>query len=152
MSKPSPIPPGYPTATPYLTLDDAAGAIAFYERAFGAKLRSRMDGPGGKIMHAEILIGDSPVMLADAPDPSCSPAALGGSPVFLHLYVEDVDAAFARAIDAGATETRPVADQFYGDRLGMLVDPFGHRWSLASRIEELTDEEINARGAALAKQ
>jgi PhnB protein len=146
-SKVKPIPDGYHTATPYLIVGDAARAIEFYKQAFGAVDVMRMDGPPGKIGHAEIRIGDSPIMLADE-FPSCgtrSPESLGGSPVSIHLYVEDVDAVFARAVAAGATTVRPVEDQFYGDRTGGLKDPFGHVWHVGTHKEDLSPEELRKR-------
>ncbi|HEV2186341.1 MAG TPA: VOC family protein [Stellaceae bacterium] len=142
-----PIPDGYPSLTPYLIVADAAGAIAFYERAFGAKLRLRLVRPDGKIGHAELDIGGSVVMLADeypAMDAK-APSAYGGTPVSLHLYVTDADAVAAKAVAAGAVLKRPVADQFYGDRLGTLQDPFGHVWHIATHIEDVAPDEIDCR-------
>jgi PhnB protein len=149
-----PIPEGYSTATPYLIVKDAAQAMDFYQRAFGAKERMRFAAPGGKIGHAEIAIGDSIVMLADEyPDMGYrGPQALGGSPVLIHLYVEKVDELFARAVAAGAKPTRPVKDEPYGDRAGTLVDPFGHVWSISTHIEDVTPEEINRRFAEMMKK
>jgi PhnB protein len=146
-----PIPDGYPTLIPYLIVDDGAGAVAFYERAFGARLRLRLARPDGKIGHAELEIGDSVVMLADeyAPVGAKAPAAYGGTPVSLHLYVEDADAVAARAVAAGGVLRRPVEDQFYGDRLGTVEDPFGHVWHISTHIEDLSPEEIDRRAAAL---
>jgi PhnB protein len=146
-----PIPDGYPTVTPYLIVRGAAAAIDFYRTAFGAAERMRMDTPGGKIGHAELLIGGSLVMLADEmPEMGwSSPAAIGGTPVSLHLYVDDVDAVVERALAAGATLSRPVADQFYGDRLGTVIDPFGHVWSISTHIEDVSPEEIRRRAEAL---
>ena len=142
----NPIPSGYHSVTPYLIVDDAAAAIDFYREAFGAAevLRLRM---GGKIGHAEIKIGDSHVMLSDEwPDMDMAgPAKRGGTSVSLTLYVTDVDLAFARALRAGARQERAVEDQFYGDRTGTLLDPFGHRWSLATHIEEVAPEEMQRR-------
>jgi PhnB protein len=143
-----PIPEGYRTLTPYLAVDDATKAIEFYERAFGAKERSRMPGPDGKIAHAEIVIGDSVVMLSD-PFPQSSvkpPTQVGGTTAGLFMYVEDVDAAYRRAIDAGATETMPPADMFWGDRFGTVTDPFGHSWQIATHVEDVTPEEMAERG------
>jgi PhnB protein len=145
-----PIPDGYHSLTPYLIVADGAGAIAFYERAFGAKVRLRLDRPDGKIGHAELEVGESLVMLADeypAMDAK-APAAYGGTPVSLHLYVEDVDAVATTAIAAGASLRRPVENQFYGDRLGTLVDPFGHVWHVSTHIEDVSPEEIGRRAAA----
>jgi PhnB protein len=145
-----PIPDGYRSLTPYLIVTDGAAAIAFYEAAFGARTRLRLDRPDGKIGHAELDIGDSVVMLADEHPPmgALGPAAYGGSPVSLHLYVEDVDAVAAKAVAAGAAIKRPVENQFYGDRLGTLVDPFGHIWHISTHIEDVSPEEINRRAAA----
>lgn len=130
---------------------DCAAAIAFYERAFGAVKTLQLDAPGGRIAHAEIRIGDSILMLSDEmPDwGNKSPATLGGSPVFLMIYVPDVDAAFARAIAAGGKEVRPVQDQFYGDRSGTLADPFGYQWTLASHVEDVSEAEVKRRMAAM---
>lgn len=138
---------GYRTLTPHLVIKGAADAIEFYKKAFNATEIARMPGPGGKIMHAEMQIGDCRFMLADEmPEYGVkSPTTLGGSPVDLFLYVPDVDASFKQAIAAGATETMPVADQFWGDRYGKLNDPFGHRWSMATHKEELTEQEIMER-------
>ena len=145
-----PIPEGYHAVTPYLIVKRGAKAIEFYVRTFGAVERERMQDPSGKIRHAEITIGDSRVMLADEhPEVGAlAPETVGGSPVGLHLYVGDVDAVVAKAIAAGATLTRPVADQFYGDRVGGITDPFGHRWSIATHKEDLTMDEIRRRAAA----
>jgi len=134
-------------AIPYLCCRDAARALEFYAAAFGAVETMRLAEPGGRIGHAEITIGDALVMLSDEyPEMDIrSPQALGGSPVMIHLYVPDVDAFAARAVGAGATLERPVADQFYGDRSGQLRDPFGHRWSVATRKDALSAEEITRR-------
>jgi PhnB protein len=138
------IPDGYTTITPVLTLRDAARAIEFYKRAFGAEELFRMPGPDGKLMHAERKIGTARLMLGEeAPERDCrSPQALGGTPVQFYVYVEDVDAAFKRAIGAGAKEAMPVADMFWGDRVGGLVDPYGHKWSLATHKADLTPEQM----------
>jgi PhnB protein len=143
-----PIPAGYHSVTPYLCIDGATEAIAFYKKAFGAKERMRMDAPGGKIGHAEIMIGDSIIMMADEfPEMEFrSPKARGGTPVTLHIYVKNVDQAFPRAIEAGATVKQPVKNQFYGDRSGTLEDPFGHIWHLSTHVEELSMKEIRKRG------
>jgi PhnB protein len=142
-----PIPKGYHTVTPYLMVHDAAEAIKFYKKAFGATEQFRMDGPNHKIAHAEIQIGDSRVMLADEVPAmkAHSPKTIGGTPVSLMVYVEDVDAMFKTALKAGATETRPVEDMFYGDRTGSLTDPFGHIWHIATHKEDLTPQEIEHR-------
>jgi PhnB protein len=145
-----PIPEGYHTLTPYLAVDDAERAIDFYTQAFGATERSRMEAPGGKIGHAELEIGDSLVMLSD-PFPQSTvkaPTELGGTSASLFMYVEDVDAAVQRAVDAGATVTMEVDDMFWGDRFGSVSDPFGHTWSIATHVEDLTSEEIAERGKA----
>jgi PhnB protein len=145
------IPEGYHTATAYLIVSGAARAIDFYQKAFGARERMRLAGPDGKIGHAEIVIGDSPIMLADEfPGMGFkSPQALGGSPVSILLYVEDVDARVSQAVAAGAKVLRPVQDQFYGDRSGTLVDPFGHVWTIATHKEDVPPEEVRRRAAAM---
>ncbi len=145
-----PIPEGYHSVTPYVVVHDGAAAIEFYKQAFGAAETFRMEAPGGRIGHAEIRIGDSHVMLADEhPEIGArSPRAFGGSPVSLTLYVEDVDATVARAVEAGATLKRPVADQFYGDRTGGVEDPFGHVWFVATHVEDVPYEELKKRAAA----
>ena len=142
-----PIPEGYHAISPALTIDGAAEAIEFYKRAFGAIERSRMPMPDGKIAHAEIEIGDSIVMLSDPfpQSPVKAPKELGGTTVSLFLYVEDVDSVVQDAIDAGATVTRPVEDQFWGDRFGTVADPFGHHWGIATHKEDLTPDEIAER-------
>lgn len=152
MSKPvKPIPDGYFGATPYLSIQGAAAALDFYKRAFGAVETMRIAAPGNRIGHAEIKIGDAPIMLADeCPEMSFkSPKTLGGSPVLIHLYVPDVDKFVERAVAAGAKLTRPVADQFYGDRAGGLEDPFGHSWYFATHKEDLSPEELQKRAAAM---
>jgi uncharacterized glyoxalase superfamily protein PhnB len=138
------IPDGYHTVTANLVVRDAAKAIDFYKKAFGAEEIMRMPGPGGKIMHAEIKVGDSRLMIGDEmPEMNCkSPPALGGSPVSFYVYVENADAAFKRAVDAGGTAIMPVSDMFWGDRLGALTDPFGHKWSLAQHVSDPTPEEM----------
>ena len=150
-----PIPDGYHSVTPYLIVKGAADAIAFYEKAFGATELFRMAGPDGKVGHAEFRIGDSPVMLADEfPEMGAKgPRAFGGSPVHMLIYVEDRDAVFARALAlaAGATVSRPLEDQFYGDRSGTLTDPFGHRWTIATHKEDLSPEELQKRSEAAFK-
>jgi len=144
------IPEGYHTVTPYLILSGAGDAIAFYKKALGAEEVMRMADPGGKIHHAEIEIGDSRIMLADEhPEiQALSPKTVGGSPVSIHLYVADVDGAVERAVAAGAKLIRPVADQFYGDRVGGIEDPFGYRWFIATHKEDLTMDDIRRRAAA----
>jgi len=145
--KTKPIPDGYHTATPYLIVNGAAQALEFYKKAFGATEMMRFPGPGGKVMHAEIKIGDSPIMLADeAPEMGArSPKTIGGTPVSLLLYVEDVDAWASKAVAAGAKVQRPVQDQFYGDRTGTFEDPFGHVWSIATHKEDVSLEEMQKR-------
>jgi PhnB protein len=145
-----PIPEGYNTVTTYLAVDDAADAIEFYKRAFGAKENVRMDAPGGKIGHAEIQIGDTVIMLAD-PFPQSStkaPTELGGTTASFFIYSDDVDAAIQKAVDAGAKIAMEPADQFWGDRLGSVTDPHGHLWQIATHVEDLTPEEIAERGQA----
>jgi PhnB protein len=142
-----PVPDGYHTVTPYLAVDDAADAIEYYKKAFGAKERVRMDTPDGRIGHAELEIGDSLVMLAD-PFPQSTtipPSQLGGTSAGVFLYVEDVDAVVKQAVDAGATITMEVADQFWGDRFGSVKDPFGHSWSIATHVEDVPPEEMAER-------
>jgi PhnB protein len=148
--KPKSIPEGYHTATPYLIVNGAARAIEFYKKAFGATELMRMPGPDGKIGHAEIRIGDSPIMLADeSPQMGArSPQSFGGSPVSILLYVEDVDTIFNQAVNAGAKVQKPVADQFYGDRMGGVEDPFGHVWYVATHTEDVSPEEMRKRAAA----
>jgi PhnB protein len=146
-----PIPDGYRTVTPYLTLKGAARAIEFYKRAFGAQEVARMTGPDGEsVMHAELRIGDSVVMLSDELPQmgSRSPETLGGTTGAILLYVPDVDVAFRRAVDAGAKALMAPADMFWGDRFGKLVDPFGHEWAMATHKEDLSPEAIRERGAA----
>lgn len=146
-----PVPDNYPVITPYLCVRGAAAAIDFYKRAFGAAERMRIGAPGGKVGHAELYIGGALVMLADEyPDMDFrSPDSFGGTPVTIHLYVPDVDAFCSRAVAAGATLTRPVQDQFYGDRSGQLRDPFGHAWSIATHKEDLSAQEIEKRAAMI---
>lgn len=139
-----PIPDGYHTLTPFLTVKDAVKAIEFYKQAFGAKERGVMKGPDGKVLHAELMIGDSIVMLSDEyPEYGAkSPQSLGGSPLGLHIYVEGVDRAFDRAVKAGAEVEMPLMDQFWGDRYGRLKDPFGHKWSIATHTRDLSMDEM----------
>ena len=145
-----PIPEGYHSITPYLIVDGAASAIEFYKKVFGATERFRMPAPGGRVGHAEISVGDSIVMLADENLESHAhgPRHYQGSPISMMLYVEDVDAVFASAIAAGSSVRRPVSDQFYGDRLGMFEDPFGHVWAVATHTEDVSPEEMEKRAAA----
>lgn len=148
--KAKPIPEGYHTLTPYLTIRNAAAALDFYKRAFGAEEAFRIASPDGKVGHAEIRIGDSAIMLSDEfPEMGASsPESIGGSPVMLHLYVEDVDALVDRAVQAGGKLERPVADQFYGDRGGMITDPFGHKWWIATHVEDVPPDELERRSKA----
>jgi PhnB protein len=149
----NPVPEGYPRLTPYLIVDGASAAIDFYSSVLGATERMRMDAPDGKIGHAEVEIGDSVVMLADEnPEMNArGPRSIGGSPVSLMVYVEDVDAVFEGALKAGAKELRPVENQFYGDRLGAFEDPFGHEWNVASHVEDVPPEEMEKRAAEAAQ-
>jgi PhnB protein len=148
------VPDGYYTVTPYLIVHDAAGALEFYKRAFGARELMRFPMPGGRIGHAEIKIGNSPIMLADEfPEMGARSAqSIGGSPVGLCLYVEDVDALTRQAVAAGATVVKPVEDQFYGDRSGTVKDPYGHQWTIATHKEDVPVEEMQRRMAALQPQ
>jgi PhnB protein len=150
MANVKPIPEGYPRVMPYLSVDGAAEAIKFYGKVFGAKERMRMPTPDGRIAHAEIEIGDSVVMLADVfPEMGgTTPRELGGTPVTVMVYVEKVDDVFKRAVDAGANADRPVEDQFYGDRAGQFTDPFGHKWFIATHIEDVTPDDVAKRAAA----
>jgi PhnB protein len=149
--KVKPIPEGYHSVTPYLIVDGAAAAIEFYKKVFGATEVVRMPAPGGRIGHAEIKIGDSHVMLADEnPEMNArSPKAVGGSPISLLLYVENVDKIVERAVAAGAKLERPVEDKFYGDRMGAIEDPFGHQWYVGTHIEDVSPEEMKKRMAAM---
>lgn len=143
------VPEGYPQLSPYLSVDGAAAAIEFYTGVFGATERARMPGPGGRVAHAELQVGDSVLMLSDEwPEMgSLGPRSVGGTPVTLSIYVEDVDEVFSRALEAGATEVRPVETQFYGDRSGLLEDPFGHRWNVATHVEDVAPDEMARRAA-----
>ena len=145
--KVNPIPQGYHSATPYLIVNGAARAIEFYKKAFGATELMRFPGPGGKLMHAEIKVGDSPIMLADEmPEMEAkSPQAYGGTPVGIMLYVTDADATFKQAVAAGAKVVKPVQDQFYGDRSGTLIDPFGHKWTIGTHVEDVRSDEMQRR-------
>jgi len=147
MNPAKPVPSGRPALSPYLIVKGAARALDFYQEAFGAKEVFRLSEPSGKIGHAELEIGGGRMMLADEyPDfGALSPVTIGGSPVALHLYVDDVDAVVARATAAGATLLRPVQDEFFGDRTGMVTDPFGHKWHLATRKEDVSPEEMQTR-------
>jgi PhnB protein len=151
-TKIKPIPKGYHAVTPYLSVQAAASAIAFYKKAFGAKEIMRLPGPGGTIGHAEIQIGDSRIMLADEfPEMNFrSPRSVGGTPVNIHLYVQDADKVAKKAAAAGAKLLRPVADQFYGDRSGSLEDPFGHVWHVATHVEDIPMKVLKKRAAAKA--
>jgi PhnB protein len=150
MADVKPIPDNYPQVVPYLCVDGASAAITFYGTVFGATERMRMPEPDGRIGHAELEIGSAVIMLSDEyPDLGIrAPKTIGGTPVTMSVYVEDVDDVFTRAIDAGATVLRPVKDQFYGDRTGQFEDPFGHRWSVATHIEDVSPEEMAERAAA----
>jgi len=147
-------PNGYHSLTPYLFIKGAAAAIEFYKNVFGATERMRMPGPDGRIMHAELQIGDSVLMLADESPAmgALSPQTIGGSGSLVSVYVADVDAAVAKAVAAGSKLVRPVKEQFYGDRTGGIVDPFGHIWSVATHVEDVSPEEMQKRAAAAMKQ
>ncbi|MGA2630135.1 MAG: VOC family protein [Terriglobia bacterium] len=144
-----PVPDGYHTVTPHLIVNDGAAALEFYKKAFGAVELFRMTRPDGRIGHAEIKIGDSPVMLADEhPEMGAlSPQSVGGSPVSIYLYVADVDAMFNQAVAAGASVVRPLQNQFYGDRTGGVKDPFGYQWYIATHVEDVSPEELQRRAA-----
>jgi PhnB protein len=146
-----PVPEGFHSVTPYLSIKGAKEAIVFYKQAFGAVEVSRLQTPTGDIGHAEMVIGDSHIMMSEPCEesPIPSPDELGGSTIGIHLYVEDVDAIFTRAIDAGATILKHLEDQFYGDRMGTLRDPFGHVWFIGTHKEDLTPEEIEKRAVAM---
>lgn len=150
----SPIPPGCRTVTPHLVIRGAAKAIEFYKKAFGAEQVMLMPGPDGKVMHAEIKIGDSLVFLADefTSPQTGSPEKLGGTSVSFHIYVADCDALFNRAVSAGAKVMMPLMDMFWGDRFGSVLDPFGHMWSIATHKEDLSPEEMAKRGAEAMKK
>jgi len=154
MTKVKAIPEGYHSVTPYLFIRGAATAIDFYKNVLGAKERMRMPGPDGKIMHAELQIGDSVIMLADE-NPQIgakSPETLGGTSSSHHVYVENVDITTQKAVSAGAKLVRPVKDEFYGDRSGTIIDPFGHMWSIATHIEDVSQEEMKKRMAKVMSQ
>ena len=149
MASAKPIPDGYPRVTPYLCVDGADAAIAFYTKVLGAKEKVRMAAPGGKVGHAELQLGDSIVMLADEhPEMGfLSPKSMGGTPVTISVYVENVDEVFERAVAEGASAERAVEDQFYGDRTGQFQDPFGHRWHVATHVEDVPPAEMEKRAA-----
>jgi PhnB protein len=149
MADVKPIPEGYPQVIPYLCVDGGDAAIEFYSQVLGATERVRMPAPGGKVGHAELQIGDSMIMLADEfPEMGVrGPKAIGGTPVTMSVYVEDVDGVFERAVQAGAKALRPVETQFYGDRAGQFEDPFGHRWSVATHVEDVPPDEMAKRAA-----
>lgn len=148
-----PIPEGYHSITPYLVLKGASAALDYYRKAFGAQELFRMPGPDGTIGHAEMKIGDSPFMLADeCPERGFSGPQGGTPPISLMIYVNDVDKVFKQALAAGGKELKPLADQFYGDRSGTLIDPFGHVWTVATHKEDVSPEELNRRMAELSKQ
>jgi PhnB protein len=154
MADVDPIPDGYPQVTPYLCVDGANEAIEFYSKVFGATERMRMSGPDGKIGHAEVQLGQGLIMLAD-PHPEMGirdPKDIGGTPVTISLYVENVDDVYKAALDNGATELRAVEDQFYGDRSGQFEDPFGHKWSVATHVEDVPPEEMEKRAAEFAAE
>lgn len=147
MAKVPPIPPGYHTVTPYITVTNSAEAIDFYKRAFGAEETFRMNGPGGKVVHAEIKIGDSVIMLSDEwPNSGAkAPVNAGCCTQTLMVYVPDVDAYYDRAVKAGANSSRPVEDQFWGDRSGQVTDPYGHRWMLSTHVEDVSPADMERR-------
>ena len=147
-----PIPEGYTSLTPFLCIDGAAAAIDFYKAVLGATERFRLGGPDGKVGHAELEIGDSVIMLADEhPEMDArGPKTVGGTPVSLHVYVEDADSVFERAIEAGGEALRPVEDKFYGDRAGSFEDPFGHQWHVATHVEDIPPDEMSKRAAEAA--
>lgn len=149
MAKVNPIPQGYPRVTPYLCVDGADAAIDFYREVLGATERMRMAAPGGKVGHAELQVGDSVIMLSDEyPEMQVQgPKAIGGTPVTVHVYVENVDDVFERAVQRGAKPLRAVENQFYGDRSGQFEDPFGHRWNVASHVEDVPPDEMQRRAA-----
>lgn len=149
MAEVKPIPEGYSRVTPYLHVDGAAAAIDFYVDVLGASERMRMPTPGGKVGHAELQLGDCVIMLADeSPEMGTrGPRAIGGSPVTIGVYVEDVDSVFDRAMAAGATSLNPVEDRFYGDRSGQFEDPFGHRWNVSTHVEDVPPSELQRRAA-----
>ena len=141
----NPIPEGYHAVTPHLVIRDAARALDFYREALGAEELFRLPGPGGKLLHASIRIGDSIVMMNDELESQSSPPTLNGSPVILHVYTNDADALYERATRAGATVVMPIGNAPWGDRYGVVADPFGHAWAMASRVEEVDDAEVMKR-------
>jgi len=151
MATAKPIPEGYPQVTPYLVVDGANAAIEFYAKVFGTRERIRLPGPDDTVGHAELQLGDSLIMLADeAPQVGArGPKAVGGTPVTISVYVDDVDGVVDRAASAGAKVLRPVEDQFYGDRVGQFEDPFGHRWSVATHVEDVPPDEMARRAAEM---
>lgn len=146
-----PIPDEYPQVMPYLIVDGASEAIEFYKGVFGASERIRLGGPDGRVGHAELQIGEAVIMLADEnPEMNIQgPRSVGGTPVTIHVYIEDADAAFGRAVQAGAKGLREVEDQFYGDRSGQFEDPYGHRWNVATHVEDISEEEMARRAAEM---
>lgn len=144
-----PIPDTYPRVTPHLSIEDCAAALDFYQNVLGATVRMRMDAPGGLVAHAEIVLGTSVIMIGDAalPNSDPSPRKLGGTPVSLFVYVEDVDEVFRRAVDAGAESVSEPEYHFYGDRVATIDDPFGHRWNLATHVEDIVPDELERRAA-----
>ena len=152
MADVKPIPEGYTTVTPSITVNDAPKAIDFYKKALGATERGRFDGPDGKIMHAEIQVGTARVMLMDEVMGSRSAQSYGGSPISFYIYVENCDTAFKKALDAGGKEIAPVGDMFWGDRMGQFEDPFGYRWTIATHKKDMTPQETKAAGDAWMKE
>ena len=152
--KAAPVPPGFRTVTPHLVVRNARGAIAFYKSAFGAKEKMVMSGPDGSVAHAELRIGDSLLMVADEMPAmgASAPETVGGSPVHIFLYLPNVDKVFAQAVKAGATVAMPLTDMFWGDRYGKLTDPFGHKWSLATHVEDVSPREMGKRAAQAAAE
>jgi PhnB protein len=149
MSTVKPIPDTYPRVTPHLSIEGCAAALDYYQSVLGATVRMRMDAPGGPVIHAEIVLGQSVIMLGEAglPNSDPSPAKLGGTPVSLFVYVEDVDDVFRRAVDAGASAVSEPEVHFYGDRVATIDDPFGHRWTLATHVEDIAPDELDRRAA-----
>jgi PhnB protein len=154
MADVKPIPDGYPRITPSLIIDGAGAAIDFYADVLGTTVRMRMDGPDKRVGHAELQLGDSVIMLADEyPDMGyLGPKAVGGTPVTISVYVDDVDSVFQKALGAGATEVRPIENQFYGDRSGQFEDPFGHRWNVATHVEDVPEDELMRRATEMMSQ